>query len=291
MVRRSPRARRAGSSSRSCRTTIRRRTDVHSKTNKPGATTSTPRAIHERQSDLACALSSSTTSSLSARLASTQTIPSGTFLLPYLTQCLGRGSPHARPTAQRVLYPFDPAQHLPRDRPWLGVCPLEPFEVFHPDQGCLGATPGRKHDPLATMGGVVHERGQTIAGLTQADMLHGASITPQTPNTPEPATGELNAHGAPERHARRRPAHGASAREPEYPRGDHVPLDLGCAAHDRLGARVEPGMPELAGDEAVRATISIASSCRRWSVSLPRTFSIELSAPGRPVRRSRVRLR
>src|SRR5438094_10301952 len=123
----------------------------------------------------------STTSILIARLASRLTIPSCTFLLPYLTQCLGRGSPHARPTAQRVLYPFDPAQHLPRDRPWLGVCPLEPFEVFHPDQGCLGATPGRKHDPLATMRGVVPARGPTRAGLPQARMLPGASSTPQTP--------------------------------------------------------------------------------------------------------------
>src|SRR5438876_9099765 len=45
-----------------------------------------------------------------------------------------------------------------------------------------------------------------------------------------------------------------SAREPEDPGRDHVALDLRRAAHDRLGPRIEPGLPELPGHEPVRAS-------------------------------------
>src|SRR5205809_2482343 len=131
---------RAGSSSRSFRTTMRRSADTHSNTNKPGATTSTPVAIHERQSDLARALSSSTTRSLSARLASRQTIPPRMLLLAHLAQGLGGRPLRPRLTPLRLLHTLDPAQHLPlEDRRRAGS--LEPLEVLHADQCSLGATP------------------------------------------------------------------------------------------------------------------------------------------------------
>src|SRR5437773_5995452 len=107
-----------------------------------GATTSTPVAIQERQSDLARALSSSTTRSLSARLASRQTIPPRMLLLPHLAQGLGGRPLRPRLTPLRLLRTFDPAQHLAlEDRP-LSVGSLEPLEILHADQCGLGATPG-----------------------------------------------------------------------------------------------------------------------------------------------------
>ena len=45
-----------------------------------------------------------------------------------------------------------------------------------------------------------------------------------------------------------------SARQPEDPGRDHVALNLRRAAHDRLGPRIEPGLPELPGHEPVRAS-------------------------------------
>src|SRR3989442_15965132 len=45
-----------------------------------------------------------------------------------------------------------------------------------------------------------------------------------------------------------------SARQPEDPGRDDVALDLRRAAHDRLGPRIEPGLPELPGQEPVRAS-------------------------------------
>src|SRR5947207_2448359 len=77
-----------------------------------GATTSTPAAIHERHSDLARALSSSTTRSLSARLASRQINLPGMPLLPHLAQGLDGRPLCPRPTPLRFLHALDPAQHL-----------------------------------------------------------------------------------------------------------------------------------------------------------------------------------
>jgi hypothetical protein len=98
------------------------------------------------------------------------------FLLPHLAQRLCRGSFHLRPTTLHSADPLDPPEHLALEggRPELG--PFEPFEVLHADQRGLGATPRCEHDALATVGRIVDERGQTIAGLGQADLLHAPDI-------------------------------------------------------------------------------------------------------------------
>jgi hypothetical protein len=97
---------------------------------------------------------------------------SDTFLLPHLAECLGRRSPHARLSAQRVLDALDPAHHLAFDRWRVRPRSLQPFEIFHPDQGCLRTPTRRQDDALSTMGGIVHQGGQTIAGFSQTDVLH-----------------------------------------------------------------------------------------------------------------------
>ena len=73
-----------------------------------------------------------------------------------------------------VLDPLDPVQHLALDGGGPGVDPLEPCEILHADQCRLGTTPGGQHDPLATVGCVVDEHGQAIAGLGQTHLLHAS---------------------------------------------------------------------------------------------------------------------
>src|SRR5438552_6507223 len=187
---------RARSSSISFRTTMRRSADTHSNTNRPGATTSTSAAIHERHSDLARALSSSTTRSLSARLASRQINLPGMPLLPHLAQGLDGRPLRPRPTPLRFLHALDPAQHLALEVRRLRVASLEALEILHADQRGLGPTSGREHDPLTTVGGIVDEGREVIARVGEAYVLHGSLLnTPKTPQTPDASEARPPGHG------------------------------------------------------------------------------------------------
>src|SRR5438552_14268059 len=145
IVRSNPIALRARSSSRSFRTTMRRSADTHSNTNRPGAATSTSAAIHERHSDLARALSSSTTRSLSARLASRQIILPGMPLLPHLAQGLDGRPLRPRPTPLRFLHALDPAQHLTIEVRRLRVASIEALEIIHADHHGYWIPSGPEH--------------------------------------------------------------------------------------------------------------------------------------------------
>jgi len=96
-------------------------------------------------------------------------------LLPHLAQGLGGRPLRPRLTPLRLLHTFDPAQHLALEdrRPRVGS--LEPLEILHADQCGLGATPGREHDPLVTVGGIVDEGREVIARVGEADVFHGFS--------------------------------------------------------------------------------------------------------------------
>jgi len=95
------------------------------------------------------------------------------LLLPDVVQRLQGRAPRPRPGALRILDLLDPVEHLALHGGAPSLGPLEALEVLHADQRRLRTTPGCEDDALATVGRVVDQRGQPIAGLDQAHLLHG----------------------------------------------------------------------------------------------------------------------